>query len=88
MRDIVRFYWQYPDRRVEFTDGCHHAACDASYHAGHAIMTVVIGIVVVLVATGVGVFLGVARDRNIFYLPFLGLLGLAIVFMIGMAVLH
>jgi hypothetical protein len=70
------------------TDGCHDAACDASYHEEAAILTVLIGIVVVMLATVAGMVHCAARNRNVFYVPFVGLLGLFIVFMIGLAVLH
>lgn len=70
------------------TDGCHDAACDATYHPEAAIFTVLAGMVVVLVATAGVMFWGVTHGRVVVAWPLAGLLGLGAVFALGMAVLH
>jgi hypothetical protein len=70
------------------TDGCHDAACDATYHEEPAILTVAIGVVVVLLSTGAGMIYGATRGKNMVAVPFIALLALFAVFWLGSAVLH
>lgn len=70
------------------TDGCHDAACDAGYHENAAILTVGVGLVVVLVATGAVMLYGLAREKIVIVWPFVAAAAMVGVFVLGMAVLH
>ncbi|WP_019973287.1 hypothetical protein [Mycobacterium sp. 141] len=70
------------------TDGCHDAACDAGYHENAAILTVGVGLVVVLVATGALMLYGQTREKIVIVWPFVAAAAMAGVFVLGMAVLH
>ncbi|MUL82753.1 MULTISPECIES: hypothetical protein [unclassified Mycolicibacterium] len=70
------------------TDGCHDAACDATYHEEPAILTVAIGVVVVLLSAGVWMIYGATRGKNVVAVPIIALFGLFAVFWLGNAVLH
>ncbi|WP_029374231.1 hypothetical protein [Mycobacterium sp. UM_WWY] len=70
------------------TDGCHDAACDASYHEEAAIITVGVGLVVVLVATGAIMLYGLTRGKIVIIWPFVAAAAMVGVFVLGTAVLH
>jgi hypothetical protein len=70
------------------TDGCHDAACDASYHEDAAILTVGIGLVVVLVATGAIMLYGLTRQKIVIIWPFVAAAAMVGVFVLGTTVLH
>jgi hypothetical protein len=70
------------------TDGCRDAACDASYHENAAILTVGIGLVVVLVVTGVVMLYGLTHSKIVIAWPFVAAAAMVGVFALGTAVLH
>ncbi|OBI49804.1 hypothetical protein A5707_16125 [Mycobacterium kyorinense] len=70
------------------TDGCHDAACDASYHVWPAMLTMWIGVAVVLALTAVAMFVGTARRKIVVGWPLVGALGLGMVYVLALKVLH
>ena len=70
------------------TDGCHDAACDASYHVWPAMLTMWIGVAAVLGLTAVAMLVGSVRGKIVVGWPIAGLLGLGMVFVLAMKVLH
>ncbi|BAX94198.1 hypothetical protein [Mycobacterium shigaense] len=70
------------------TDGCHDAACDASYHVWPAMIVVWAGVGAVLVLTLIAMFRTSSRGKVVFGWPFAGLLALGFVYVTADAILH
>lgn len=71
------------------TDGCHDAACDASYHVRPAMLTMWIGVGAVLVSTLAVMVARSSRGKIVVGWPLAGLAALGLVFVIAtQLVLH
>lgn len=70
------------------TDGCHDAACDASYHVWPAMVVVWVGVGAVLLLTLIVMFRNTSRGKVVAGWPFLGLLCLGLVYVVADAILH
>jgi hypothetical protein len=70
------------------TDGCHDSACDSSYHVWPAMVAMWVGVGAVLLLTLIVMLRNSSRGNAVIGWPFLGLLGLGLVFVIAYSIVH